>query len=338
MQKIVVLLVAMLFFLSSSLGADALVHIPNAELSIPFGVVRGEILLSGKHLVFIDEAKPEVSFVVPRDILETLSSKDELMTLHLSRSVRDRSGERASLIFRIANKADIAAISQWSGKSSGTQTQASVQKPVEKDEPRLLTRDAGAGQVGASDTVKIPADTVFRLRMDQGISSRTAQQGDTFTARVIAPVVVGEVVAVPEGSVVRGKVTQVSRAERRSNGAVAVAFHEVELPTNRKVEIYGSLTSLDNVKGERREAGPEGEVEGKSTTKRDVVFIGGGAGAGAAIGAVTGGGKGAGIGAAIGAGLGTLGTLLSDGNEVEVASGTEIVMALDREAVVPVRR
>jgi hypothetical protein len=171
--------------------------------------------------------------------------------------------------------------------------------------------------------------------MVQGISSRTAQKGDTFSTNVITPVVIGDVVAVPEGSVVRGRITEVTRAERRSNGAVAVAFYEIELPTNRRVEIHGSLTSLDTVKGEKREAGPEGEVEGKSTTKRDVVFIGGGAGVGAVIGAVTGGGKGAGIGAAIGAGLGTLGTLLSEGNEVEVASGTDIVMALDREVDLP---
>ena len=84
--------------------------------------------------------------------------------------------------------------------------------------------------------------------------------------------------------------------------------------------------------------GQEGEVEGKSTTKRNVVFIGGGAGAGALIGAVAGGGKGAGIGAAVGAGLGTLGALVSKGNDVEVASGTEVAMSLDREVTVPVSR
>ena len=63
--------------------------------------------------------------------------------------------------------------------------------------------------------------------------------------------------------------------------------------------------------------GQEGEVEGKSTTKRNVVFIGGGAGAGALVGAVAGGGKGAGIGAAVGA---------------------EIAMTLDREVSIPFTR
>jgi hypothetical protein len=79
-------------------------------------------------------------------------------------------------------------------------------------------------------------------------------------------------------------------------------------------------------------------LAGKSTKKRDVVFIGGGAGAGALIGAIAGGGKGAAIGGAVGAGLGALGTLLSEGNEVEVASGTEIMMIFDREVSLPATR
>ena len=36
------------------------------------------------------------------------------------------------------------------------------------------------------------------------------------------------------------------------------------------------------------------------------------------------GGKGAGIGAAVGAGVGALGALMTKGNDVQVASGTEI--------------
>ncbi len=100
-----------------------------------------------------------------------------------------------------------------------------------------------------------------------------------------------------------------------------MAFYELELPTKEKIEIHGSLTSLEDEKGKTHELGQEGEVEGKSTTKRNVVFIGGGAGAGALVGAVAGGGKGAGIGAAVGAGVGTLGALMSKGERCPVTSG-----------------
>ncbi len=178
--------------------------------------------------------------------------------------------------------------------------------------------------------VTIPADTVFRLRLNQGLSSKTAKVGDKFTAEVTGPVVVGDVVAVPVGSTVYGRVTTVTKAARRQNGTIGVSFYTLKLTSGKMYKIYGSLVSLEDEKGREKGVGDEGEVKGKSTTKRNVVFIGGGAGAGAAIGAIAGGGKGAGIGAAIGAGAGVAGALLSKGNEAEVVSGTEVGMALDQ--------
>lgn len=194
-----------------------------------------------------------------------------------------------------------------------------------------LTLARPAGQRGS---VTIPVDTIFRLRLNQGLTSRTAQKGDTFTARVVAPVVVGSVVAVPEGSTVYGRVTTVTRAARRKNGTIGVTFYKLQLPSKRTYPIYGSLTSLGDEKGEQHDGEKESEVKGKSTAKRNVIFIGGGAGVGAVIGAAAGGGKGAGIGAAIGAGVGAAGALLSKGHEAEVASGTEIGMVLDRPLTV----
>jgi type IV secretion system protein VirB10 len=191
---------------------------------------------------------------------------------------------------------------------------------------------------GGQEGVRVPVDTLFRLRLRQGLSSRTAQKGDTFTAEVIAPVVVGDVVAVPVGSIVTGRVTSVTRAARRRSGTIAVSFEELQLPSGQKYKIYGSLASVETPEGEKRPVGEEGEVKGGSSIKRDVVFIGGGAGVGAVIGAAAGGGKGAGIGAAVGAGLGTAAALLRKGAEVEVASGTEIGMVLDRELILPKSR
>ncbi|MEW5979866.1 MAG: hypothetical protein AB1898_29065 [Acidobacteriota bacterium] len=301
--------------------------IQKVELSVPFGTVTGRILISGDYLVFIDEQRPDASFVIPKDDVGNLSAQDEVLTLRLKESIRDRSGSRSQLMFRLSKVSEVDAVRQWSGGSSGPTPSAS------SSQPRLVTRESRP--LSASDksekSVTVPVDSLFRLRLEQGLSSRTSQQGDTFTAQAIDPVVIGETVAVPKGSIVRGRVIQVTQAQRRQNGTIAVAFYELELPSQPPLPIYGSLTALTDEKGKEQGVGEEGEVAGKSTRKRDVVFIGGGAGAGALIGAIAGGGKGAAIGGAIGAGLGTLGTLLSEGNEVEVASGTEIGMILDRE-------
>jgi len=75
---------------------------------------------------------------------------------------------------------------------------------------------------------------------------------------------------------------------------------------------------------------------GGSSFKRNVYFIGGGAGAGAVIGAIAGGGKGAGIGAGAGAVAGLLLSALNKGHDVEIPAGTEFGMELISQVNVPV--
>jgi hypothetical protein len=331
MKKTIVWSLAIWVCSASLLIAQTPAQMQKAELAIPFGTVSGKIVMAGDHLVFIDEERPDQSFVVARAEVEDLTIQDRTASLELRRPVHDRSGDRSRLNFRLTNGESVA-LKRWFGSSVATPAAAAPAFSVRN------TRQAQQSVPAKPSLIAVPADTVVQLLLNQGLSSRVAQKGDTFTASVTAPVVVDNTVVIPEGSTVHGRVTEVLRAERRQNGSVAVAFYELELPTKEKIEIHGSLASLEDEKGEKRDVGQEGEVEGKSTTKRNVAFIGGGAGAGALVGAVAGGGKGAGIGAAVGAGVGTLGALMTKGNDVQVASGTEIAMALDREVSLPVAR
>jgi len=331
MKKTIVWSLAIWVCSASLLIAQTPAQVQKAELAIPFGTVSGKIVMAGDHLVFIDEERPDQSFVVARTEVEDLTIQDRTASLELRRPVQDRSGERSRLNFRLTN-GETVALKRWFGSAVTTPAAPT---------PALAFRNKGQAPLShpaKPSLIAVPVDTVVQLLLNQGLSSRIAQKGDTFTASVSAPVVVDNTVVIPEGSTVHGRVTEVLRAERRQNGSVAVAFYELELPTKEKIQIHGSLASLEDEKGEKREVGQEGEVEGKSTTKRNVAFIGGGAGAGALVGAVAGGGKGAGIGAAVGAGVGTLGALMTKGNDVQVASGTEIAMALDREVSLPVTR
>ena len=330
MKKIIILSLAIRLCSVSFLYAQTTAQIQKADLAIPFGTVSGKIVMAGDHLVFIDEERPAQSFVVARSEVEDLTIQDRTASLELRRPVQDRSGERSHLNFRLA-QGDILSLKRWIGS---TATTPAAPAPAFSARNKIQSQPQPAKPL----VIQVPVDTVVQLQLNQGLSSRTALKGDTFTASVTAPVVVDNSVVIPKDSVVHGRVTEVMRAERRQNGSVAVAFYELELPSKEKVEIYGSLANLEDEKGEKREVGQEGEVEGKSTKKRNVAFIGGGAGAGALVGAVAGGGKGAGIGAAVGAGAGTLGALMSKGNDVQIASGTEIAMALDREVSIAVSR
>jgi hypothetical protein len=179
----------------------------------------------------------------------------------------------------------------------------------------------------------VNANQTIRVRMEDTISSRNARIGDRFRTTVVDPVYAGGIEVIPAGSTITGRVTSVKRAERKSKaGTMGVDFVSVQLPNGTSRAISGSLT---DVTGENNNYDQEGQVTGRSATKRNVVFIGGGAATGALIGAIAGGGKGAGIGAGVGAGLGVAGAFFSKGKEAEVKPGTEFGVVLNRSLSLP---
>ena len=118
-----------------------------------------------------------------------------------------------------------------------------------------------------------------------------------------------------------GQITHVVRAKRKSNAAsLNVTFNAMQLPNAKTYAINGSLA-------ESASADNEGEVKGKSSKKRNVAFIGGGAVVGGLINGVAG--------AGIGAGVGIAGALIGKGKEAEVKSGTEYNMILNRSLLLP---
>lgn len=179
----------------------------------------------------------------------------------------------------------------------------------------------------------VNAGQVIRVRMNQTITSETARIGDQFTTTVVDPVYSGGLEVIPAGGVIVGQVDTVERAARKSKaGTIGVRFISLRLPGGIARAINGDLADVGT---EGINADNEGEVSGKSATKRNVVFIGGGAATGALIGAIAGGGKGAGIGAGIGAGLGVASAWFSKGHEAVVKSGTEFGVVLNQNLLLP---
>lgn len=179
----------------------------------------------------------------------------------------------------------------------------------------------------------VSANTVIRVRMNDQISSESARLGDRFSTTVVDPVYAGGLEVIPAGSVIAGRVTAVARASRKSKpGTMSVSFVSVQLPNGMTRTINGSLT---DVTYETNNTDNEGQIKGRSATKRNAVFIGGGAATGALIGAIAGGGKGAGIGAGVGAGLGVAGAFFSKGHEAVVKRDTEFGVVLNQSVSLP---
>ena len=215
---------------------------------------------------------------------------------------------------------------------AGTVFEVSAQGRRRRRTRRTVTRRVVVPPVQVT-YYTVAADTIIRARLNEPLNSGTARVGDRFSANVVEPVYAGggtEVISV--GSKVWGQVTMVNRAQKRKPGNITVSFIQVELPNGRTAVINGSLTTLqaDNVNADN-----EGTVKGGSNTKRDAVFIGGGAATGAIIGAIAGGGKGAAIGAILGGGLGTGARVLENEKEAEVKSGTEFGVILNRSVSLP---
>ncbi|MEW6733388.1 MAG: peptidoglycan-binding protein [Acidobacteriota bacterium] len=178
---------------------------------------------------------------------------------------------------------------------------------------------------------------IVPLRMNTSLSSETASIGQKWIATVSQDVYAGNQLVIPRGSTVEGHVTNVRDADRfNRSGLLGIDFDRIIFPNGERIEnIDAMLTSLDT--RVRAHIDEESRLRGGgSSFKRNVYFIGGGAGAGALIGALVEGGEGAGVGAGVGAIAGLIATALSKGREVVVPAGTEFGMELVSPLNVPV--
>ena len=158
---------------------------------------------------------------------------------------------------------------------------------------------------------EIPVGTEFDVRLQNPLSSKTAQVEDRFEATTMVDLVDerGRVL-VPSGSVMRGVVSSVNRATRTDRkGSLTVAFDRVTI-NGRAHPMRATVTQALESEGIKGEAGK----------------IGIGAGAGAILGAILGGAKGALAGILIGGG-GTIAA--TEGKDVELPVGTTLRVRLD---------
>jgi hypothetical protein len=167
---------------------------------------------------------------------------------------------------------------------------------------------------------RLPAGTRIRLRMEGEISSKFSSVNDTFLTRIALPVMVREIVAVPAGMIVEGRITKVSNAALGGrNGVIEVRMETLRLPNDATREIEGLPTA-------------------RFRTRRPQRFwsVLGGSGIGAAIGAAAGSTRGALIGAGLGAGAGTGVALLARGEEVRLKEDDVFEIELKKEVILPV--
>jgi hypothetical protein len=157
---------------------------------------------------------------------------------------------------------------------------------------------------------ELPAGTELDVRLQDALSSKTAQPEDRFNATTMVDLRQGDQVLVPAGSAVRGVVRSVNKAGRiERKGSLTVIFDQLTIHS-RTYPIHATVTQALESEGVRGE----------------VAKIGTAAGVGAIIGGIIGGGKGALAGILIGGGGVVAAT---EGKDVDLPPGSVLRVRID---------
>jgi hypothetical protein len=173
---------------------------------------------------------------------------------------------------------------------------------------------ADGQSTGESIYTLIPSGTQLSVVTNEIIDSRTAGEGQRFSAQVDSDVVDSwGNVAIPRGSLAE---LAIRRAATDGNN-LTLDVDSVTVAGTRYLVSTGDLTQKGG--------------QGLGANKKTAIMVGGGAALGTLIGAIAGGGKGAAIGAAVGAGAGVGGVVLTRGKQVSVPAETVLNFRLDQD-------
>jgi len=163
-----------------------------------------------------------------------------------------------------------------------------------------------------SQELTLAPGTALPLILTTELSSASAQIETPVRARLERNVVVNGHVALPEGALLTGVVTDVEQSGRVEGRAhLAFTFDRVQVRDARVMLRTHPI-----------------RYEAESTKGDDAAKIGGGAIGGAIIGGILGGAKGAAKGAAIGGAAGAGAVVMTRGEEVSLARGTTVAAIL----------
>jgi len=174
-----------------------------------------------------------------------------------------------------------------------------------------------------SSIYQLQAGTIMRLQMDNEINSKVASVNDTFTTTLTVPVKVQEMVVLPVGTVIEGRVTKVKRASYGGRGgSLEVSFQTLQLLNGGKRGIEGVLVT---------------KLKAETSQTANVLTILGGTALGGIVGAVSRSQNGSLIGAGVGTGAGTSVAFLRKGSDVKIRAAEEFEIKLTKNVNLPVQ-
>jgi hypothetical protein len=204
-----------------------------------------------------------------------------------------------------------------SGEVQGSVAPRDSQAQGQPDSPAQQQPDAQAqgqpNQAVLPQSLTLPAGTVVRVRVDDWISSDRNVTGDSFSAVLDQPIVVGGWVVARRGQAQTGRVSLVKKGEHGGGASqLGLDLPELTLVDGQQLPLQTQLfqTSAGTAHGQ------------------DAAIIGTTTGLGAVIGAIAGRGTGAAIGAGIGATAGIIGVMSTPGKPTVISPETVLSFRL----------
>ena len=256
----------------------------------------------------------------PSDNLLTVKVENALNAEHVFQGMRiivTVSKGVVTLSGFVTSDAAKVLASEQAGGVSGVKTvlnNLTVQQPgtptVPTPAPMRPASVAAAPIQTLPRSVVLGQGTYIPIRVTDPISSKTAKPNDEFHGTVAANVFQSNLVLIPSGASVLGRVVEAKEAGHFVGQALlTIELVSIRLPSPDGPQNVSLITEPLSSKANGR---------GANTAEKTA----GGAGVGALIGALAGGGEGAGIGALAGGGLGAGANAITRGQEINVRPET----------------
>jgi len=230
------------------------------------------------------------------------------------------------------NSTSSAPSAQSSSNTAGAQNQTGTST---SDSPVLQSRPQSPTTVPMARTV--PVGTEVQAALDRALSSKTAKDGEQFSATLTEPLrnQNGEVL-VPIGAKLQGTITAESGKALpsvRGKGRLGLRFNDIQLSDGTSVPVQATLLGVHDTSGkDTGSTNEEGEVTGRTTGGQAAKNVGIGAGIGTVAGLIFGSAlKGMLIGAIAGGGY----VLAKGGQDVNLPAQTGLRLRLDQNVTVP---
>ncbi|HEX2331428.1 MAG TPA: hypothetical protein VHN74_22075 [Candidatus Angelobacter sp.] len=244
----------------------------------------------------------------------------------------------------VAAFAIFAVLSLSAQNPSSPETQQRAASPASPQSAQAQqTADQASQPADDGRHVTVPAGTEVLLQMRSAIDSRNNHVGDGVYCQTAFPVTIGNVIAIPAGTYVKGEITKLQRAGRvKGRGEVLFKFTSMIFPNGYTVEMPGNVHNDSGTAS--ASVDKEGNIKADRSLGKDVETVAKGGGYGLGAGTIASGSlNGARIGGGIGLAAGLATVLLTRGNEVRIEPGasfrmvTQLPLTVDIVGVAPNR-